>query len=145
MSIQTELQKIRERAEKATPGPWLYRSDTSSEQAIECEECGTEFPEQGYSLRSTDQYEVLHGELYGMESLCKPNGEFIAHARTDIPRLLACVERLVEELEWLKEPLGNRNDYTVQMVDDALVDRAEIALSDVSAILTGESEKGDGG
>lgn len=81
------IDEVLARAEKATEGPWLYRSDNSSKQAIECEECGNEFPEQGYSLRSIDEYTVLHGELYGMESLCQPNGEFIAHARTDVPEL----------------------------------------------------------
>ena len=79
------IQEIRARCDTATPGPW----------------------------------EVVDGKSFGVQSenkniaMCfRPENEhFIAHAREDIPYLLAQlaerdkeIERLDAELEWLKQP-----------------------------------------
>jgi hypothetical protein len=63
-----ELAAIRERAEKATPGPWI---DNGNEIVAECK------PNLGIAGAISDE-----------------DAEFIAHARTDIPKLIAEVERL---------------------------------------------------
>lgn len=69
---EAQLREIRERAEKATPGPWDNH-------------IGPRF---------------VHSRATGLKSswICQPQNEgdvpFIAHARTDVPALLDEVERL---------------------------------------------------
>jgi len=79
-----ELAEIEARCEAATPGPWKHDPDTA-EMAIDgpreegvvagCGCCGSPFG-------------VLDN------TVAMANGTFIAHARTDVPRLLAEVRRL---------------------------------------------------
>ena len=74
-----ELQAIRERAEKATPGPW------------EANEVGL------YVIAPLARGKESIARMpypYGDTSDNQSNAAFIAHARTDIPALLAEVERL---------------------------------------------------
>lgn len=68
MTTPMDLEGIRERAEKASPGPW---------NVLACQM----------------MYEEWNAE----------DGEFIAHARTDVPLLLAEVERLRAESARLTE------------------------------------------
>lgn len=67
-----DLEAIKARAEAATPGPWERRITTFTS-------CGVQGPEMAI------YDEGGHGE---------EDAEFIAHARTDIPALVAEVERL---------------------------------------------------
>jgi hypothetical protein len=67
------LEEIRAREEKATPGPWdSWRID----------------PSNAWSKWSFGNTQVNPDDLY------KPDAEFIAHAREDIPFLLDEIERL---------------------------------------------------
>lgn len=69
---QEELTKIRERAEKATSGVWrVDYGRTDNDRAI-----------------TSDCYEMV------CEYTTPWDAEFIAHAREDIPKLLAEIERL---------------------------------------------------
>lgn len=90
--MQKELDAIRERAEKATPGPWwLGGNDVDG-------------PDTGYGeLRVATISNTARREQ-------KANAEFIAHAREDIPRLLAEIERLQAELKYYKYALGVEDD-----------------------------------
>jgi hypothetical protein len=78
-----ELTAIRERAEKATPGPW-------------------------YSYYASRPY-VMAGHTPVADVETDADADFIVHARTDVPVLAAEVERLKTELfdkagpEWAKE------------------------------------------
>lgn len=111
-----ELQAIRDRAEKATPGPWVY----------------TQFPFEKYSDALNDQSKML---AQGISPVCygattpgtvgdpeyctpaftgngptsAPNADFIAHARTDIPKLLDEIERLNNRLLLADELVQERN------------------------------------
>lgn len=81
---EQELAEITERASKATPGPWWHKD-------------GWEGAMPG------DEWYVYQEQPLG-EIICCPcrsnpseaNAEFIAHAREDIPALLAEVRRLRE-------------------------------------------------
>jgi hypothetical protein len=84
---QQRLDAIKARAEAATPGPWIAK---------------------------TNRHPQCNGEPWGWISGAKENttwsgrrgkanAEFIAHARTDIPDLIAEVERLEAELEATKQ------------------------------------------
>ncbi|MED4172619.1 hypothetical protein P4631_09240 [Halalkalibacterium halodurans] len=75
-----ELAEIKRRAERACSGPWsVYKADDI------CENC-------------EDTLEVVQPEVFLSPIVAKlkteADAEFIAHAREDIPRLIAEVERL---------------------------------------------------
>ena len=96
-----ELQAIRERAEKATPGPWrhCYRRSYDGGGIYAgvpnhpCETVNDRFDDCDCSTLPV----VLAVES---EYLVGPDadGEFLAHARSDIPALLSEVYRLRAEL-----------------------------------------------
>lgn len=112
----TELQKllaeIRERAERATPGPWESRA----------------WEENRY---------------YDEEEINDCN--FAAHARTDIPTLLAIVERQAEALEFYAntESYGHDETYDGFCVrtpnEEYLGATAKQAQADVERICKGET------
>ena len=71
-----ELTEMKERAKKATAGPWVtyYESLVKSKEGDKV---------------VADTWQVVNGEY---------DARFIAHAREDVPRLVAEVERLREAL-----------------------------------------------
>lgn len=86
-----QLEAIRKRAENATSGPWVWIEHEDTE-----EEENTEMPE----LKGADGVRVMDfGDClqFYPEAGCPPDEadwEFIAAARTDIPALLAEIDRL---------------------------------------------------
>lgn len=82
MTLDLEAIKAREAA--AAPGPWYV-------------DRGGEFDDPYYSISGVCR------DRYGDNSLMvgsdKPTAEFIAHARTDVPELVAEVERLRQRLD----------------------------------------------
>ena len=83
---QEELQVIKERCEKATPGPWEW--DVDSHGCVE--------------LYNTEENEVITagcGQNVGFVRVEQNDARFIEAARQDIPTLIAEVERLREALE----------------------------------------------
>lgn len=80
-----ELEAIRERAEKATPGPW---------------EAKMVHP----FMDGRGQYRVGPSMPGGFQGTVFPgDAEFIAHAREDVPKLLAEVQRLHANLEQARD------------------------------------------
>ena len=85
MTPQDPIEEIRKRAEAATEGPWVFDADNN----------GREF-EAGYGLYSEpDPKSILARKTvshvrFGQEA----DAEFIAHARQDIPLLLARISLL---------------------------------------------------
>ena len=76
------IEKIRQRAEAATQGPWRAYGNTVEQENTGCHQVvGTELTGVGYMA-----YERLTTK--------NEDATFIAHAREDIPYLLAEVERL---------------------------------------------------
>ena len=80
---QAELNEIKERAEKATSGPWQVASTTDGEYILDCDE---------WVVAATFER--------------REDAYFVAHAREDIPRLVAEIERLQAALEELAEFYG---------------------------------------
>jgi hypothetical protein len=97
------LQEIKEREAKATPGPWEYlpgefNYDDEAENhpgSIHQVETGDN---RGWWIAAIE-------ELFEGQTLA--NADFIAHAREDIPALVAEVERLQAENKRLKESLAD--------------------------------------
>lgn len=73
------LKKIRSRCAQATPGPWIYKGSGFIETVGE--------PNRIVGVTCLNE---LQGDMLPADA----NGEFVASARTDIPLLLAEVQRL---------------------------------------------------
>ena len=85
-----DLAAIRARCEKATPGPWIVVKHLDGDIDVylseTCTLCmGTPTP--------------------GQETAQLADATFIAHTRTDLPRLLARLEEMQKTMESLKEEL----------------------------------------
>lgn len=88
-----ELTTIRERAEKATKGPWLVDnlgSGVVSEHAVSY----------WWNGESDEICSLSDGGEYIENTNAGNDAAFIAHAREDIPRLLAEIERLRNAISW---------------------------------------------
>jgi len=100
-----ELDAIRARVEAATKGPWeIHRyqegHDLVQADTYVCSSTGVEpwWPEFRYNHGHTGVVWVLQSRMYrpadGYAPWSQRDREFVAHARTDIPKLLDEVERL---------------------------------------------------
>lgn len=96
MPTQAEIEAIRERAEKATPGPWALwtgcswrRFGSEATGKTVCEPCT-------YSDR--DRHPDLEFRNGGQDG---PDAIFLAGARTDVPTLLAAYDHLAGVLDEL--------------------------------------------
>lgn len=125
-----QLNAIKERAEKATPGPWL----------VAPEKCGPE----GQGVYESDGFGCICevGDPYPRgNNRPQENMEFIAHAREDVPALVAEVERLRKALSYYADE-KHYEPYCIpiQMGDyasDVTEDTGEIARQ----TLVGESNE----
>ena len=96
MNKNRRLQEIRDRAEKATEGPWCL---VSNNQIHDRE---TKFNNCGVRIGETPNLIAVEKCPNGSE-----NAEFIAHARQDIPYLLDALQQAQEENKKLKNKLTN--------------------------------------
>ena len=90
--IAGALDEIRKRAEAATKGPWAVAAEHGSDVSGEGwsdERVIAPSPEGGEAVAITYLTDVLEGDPLD------ENGVFIAHARTDVPRLLAAVDAVL--------------------------------------------------
>lgn len=89
-----EIQAIRERAEKATEGPWEDRTDDLTDEV--------------YVVHDREQV-LFVASCGGKEDpRASADAVFISTARTNVPRLLAEVERLTEERDELQKVATER-------------------------------------
>ncbi|MFZ3592244.1 hypothetical protein [Streptomyces sp. BH104] len=88
-----QLAEIQARTESATPGPWW--TDILPEHGGES--IGIDAPGDNWIVPVQDLHE--------------PDAEFVAHARTDVPTLLAEVQRLKGELAKVAEFAAKRAEY----------------------------------
>ena len=90
MTIQSRLQEIRDRADKATEGPWSTYFATGESPGIV-----------QHKVRDDGYFDLVSFVLpiFPKKEIDWLNAEFIAHARTDIPKLLAVIEKLIEQRE----------------------------------------------
>lgn len=88
-AAELDLEAIEGRVAKTTPGPW--------DAVLQETSLGTKV---GLYIKGLPSYQVCGDGVKGMFA---SDAEFIAHARTDIPALLAEVRRLKSENERLSE------------------------------------------
>lgn len=91
-----ELAAIRARAEKATPGPWISVSDCDKAAIIARGERGRAIIVESENHHAPEGFGQKRGGVARSW-----NADFIAHARDDIPRLLATIDALDAELQQL--------------------------------------------
>ncbi|GEM_PF-2276756 len=123
MMNKEQLNAIKERVAKATPGEWFYDSYTVCTDEI--------FDGDGGLIETvTIDYADRHGDVHSKE---ETDAQFVAHARQDVPALIAEVERLREALlliqnsdTWLIEPSPMM--HTIEEVYHACVDIADKTL-----------------
>ena len=120
---EQELNEIEARAEAATPGPWFWDTNRRYKSTMlkapqnggTCVMDFTRWGMQSAQPRFNDTCASFGGILYTMEQYDKtglpnPNADFIAHARQDVPALVADVRRLRAALEFY----ANSKSYSVK-------------------------------
>jgi hypothetical protein len=113
-AVELDLDAIRARVDNATEGPWVAHS--------------------GY-VETVPEFDLHRFDIMGetiSQSAESRDAEFIAHARTDVPALLAEVERL-REWEAEVEGLESRNEEAWEKHAQELEaerDAARAALAD---------------
>jgi len=106
MITNDELKAMKERLEKATPGPWKATTEVVTNVAGGRHSMGWEVAGPCESITFGD------GE-YGYGAIPEQaDAEFIAHSRTDMEKLIAEVERLRERAEFFKAFTPYRDDPT---------------------------------
>lgn len=106
-----ELAQIAERCEKATGGPWVWEDYR-----------GADLPK----LLGKDEYVMTFGTLgedYALEGVEPSDNDaaFIAHAREDIPKLLAEIDRLNRKLLTIENKALGPINFGVDAVSIDLV------------------------
>ena len=94
MSDDLNVDAIGARADAATPGPWRALGT------------GVRGGDHWYVVDSTESIASIHANDGSDEDQRERDAEFIAHARTDIPALIARVRELEAELatdEWCRD------------------------------------------
>jgi hypothetical protein len=98
------LAEVRARAEAATPGPWAWAATCEkgygANVGAECfaeDDDDARHPLSGDLSEREDNYIVLQGIASMEHQNANADAEFIAHAREDVPRLLAALARAEAE------------------------------------------------
>ena len=84
-----ELEAIRKRAEQATEGPWSIN--------------GKDYPNDKTAKLVTNKHVYIAKSFNG-----ESDADFIANARTDIPKLLAEVDRLNDKVAYYLDEMERR-------------------------------------
>lgn len=90
-NLQTYLDEVKAREAKATPGPWVRWDEHAEIFAGEVKE-NTPFCIRQAKDAPGKIAEFEEGDEDWVELPSEDNAEFSAHARTDIPKLLAIIE-----------------------------------------------------
>lgn len=91
-----ELEQVRQRAAKATPGPWFHRQAGQHRPSD---------PKQRYDWIGDHPDQGKHKKVVVGRDACyggEPDYAFIAHAREDIPRLLVTLVERDATIDWLR-------------------------------------------
>lgn len=107
MSISDRLDQIEQRAKGATEGPWEVLGDE----------------DYGYEVHGQREPSSIPG-VWRPTEVCGPgqerNAEFIAHARTDVPALVAALRAVVgPHKPFPDHAMGFRDDGTYGAIDPA--------------------------
>ena len=117
---QKRLLEIEQRAEKATPGPWTGCKGSGKEKG-DCA-CGMVWAPatDNHVLTAHDKWGDGPDMIYGANGpdAMRANAKLSAHARADIPWLVAKVRDLSAELDDMKEAVRSGGRYWGDEADD---------------------------
>lgn len=100
-----DREAIKRRAEAATEGPWEWDDLHGDPALVSRSVIDKEYGEFGSVLASWQRFVVMGYPTKdggGTPALDGPDAEFIAHARSDVPALLAALEAAKAEVERLR-------------------------------------------
>jgi len=125
---EKELQRIKERCEKATSGPWESPWVGNHPDAFIAKYDGT-------AIVGVEWYDFPH------LSVLKEDAEFIANAREDIPKLIAEVEKLKKKVKQLRKKIRKIDEMNDTIISTMKIipSRPKIELEDIN--FTDEWEK----
>ncbi len=139
-AILKAVKEIRERAEKATPAPWvwgewtIYDSDREAQKRREPywtlkESVSQNLCQGPFGRKSLDTESVASGDGHDESSITVNtyDANFIAKAREDIPRLLSALEICVEALDKIKSGSGRAEILGAELYRCPSCASAEIA------------------
>lgn len=137
---QNELDDIRRRLEVVTPGPWAFEKE-DGKVLLDYTPKDIRICETGclgsIANRMVCDMNVDWRYTYKNENEPMANAEFIAHAPTDIARLMAEVERLRGEVarldkesDWLAQTAANSGWEGYRTGPERMRDRARKAVED---------------
>lgn len=90
-----QLEEVRKRASKATPGPWRIVLDDSESATTVWQRCeSTLHPEDDSEQLGVYDECCIDGGLHSEPFYREADAEFVAAARTDVPALLDEIDRL---------------------------------------------------
>lgn len=89
-----DLEAIKKRAEAATPGPWFFDANGDFGISTKADAAGSWTV---IVCGMLDEHDQIFEDTYPIGTSF--DGEFIAHAREDIPALIAEVERLQAKVD----------------------------------------------
>lgn len=102
-----ELAAIKERARKASPGPWAWAGSSSADLSLESKEDESWDGEEAEFMFFDRLRGAAGAILWGIRltdysgeigAHCAADAHFIAHARKDIPNLLRTLEAMQQEV-----------------------------------------------
>ncbi len=110
-----ELAEIRERCDKATPGPWVYDERVGCVGVYDGEKRNClSMPSDSFIFYRHGEYVVPPGEEHGHWTVREDDaalGRFIAHSRTDVDRLTASHAALAKQAEEMRAFLVKAFEY----------------------------------
>jgi hypothetical protein len=118
MITQQRLDEIKARCEAATPGPWKHR-DPPEVQIPDPNWERHEIVDESLKLVAQTHYPTTEWKCARNEEM-ERNGPFIAAARTDIPDLLAEVERLRAEAAEMQLRIQEQDAELDELIDEVL-------------------------
>ncbi len=113
-----DLKAIRDRADKATEGPWFVGVSSSDGMAPPYFSIG--------NFEADDHYEDTIAQIWGGNHDYELNAAFIAHARTDIPALLDEIDRLEIDRDAWRLAFKDMVELKTQAVHRAQIAEAKI-------------------
>lgn len=122
----TRLADVRERAAVATPGPWMWFTDSRYGDYLATPDRGRLFILKPFRKGMQGATVRFRGGPAMREGVDHPDAVFIAHARDDVDHLLRCVDHLLGEVRELV-------DLHVELVNDVLERAPEAWDDDVAA------------
>jgi hypothetical protein len=132
MTISERLDEIEARANAATDGPWAARHRAGLDWLSQSPHVDNDGHEPGSSVGLADAVDPLWGSLWPSRN-ATADAEFIAHARTDVPALVAALRAVLDVCE--KSELGAYPEPTYDEYIPGQLDTAERVREAIAAAL----------